>query len=125
MIMESLIFSMFVLVINLVLWLVFFYKFKTTYSPERVLKSIRVEVDKLFTEIMRTTEEDVTLIEARIAGLKDLIAQADERILLADSQIFEASCCLFIILYPSFGLQTNGVLHQRVILLLASANGFY
>ncbi len=87
MIMESLIFSMFVLVINLVLWLVFFYKFKTTYSPERVLKSIRVEVDKLFTEIMRETEEDVTLIEARIAGLKDLISQADERILMAEKEL--------------------------------------
>ena len=69
------------------MWLVFFYKFKTTYSPEKVLKSIRIEVDKLFTEIMRTTEEDVTLIEARIQGLKDLISQADERILLAENEL--------------------------------------
>ena len=85
--MEGVYFSLMILVINVILWLYFYYKFKKTYSPEKVLKSIRKEVDKLFKEIIRETEEDVSIVEARIKGLKSLIAEADERILRAENEV--------------------------------------
>ncbi len=80
-------FSLTILIINIILWLYFYYKFKKTYSPDKVLKSIRRELDKLFKEIVREAEEDVTIIEGRIKGLKSLIAEADERILRAENEV--------------------------------------
>ena len=85
--MEGAYFSLTILIINIILWLYFYYKFKKTYSPEKVLKSIRKEVDKLFKEIMRVADEDVSIIEGRIKGLKALIAEADERILRAENEV--------------------------------------
>ena len=83
--MEGVYFSLMILVINVILWLYFYYKFKKTYSPEKVLKSIRKEVDKLFKEIIRETEEDVSIVEARIKGLKSLIAKRNrEKQVLSD-----------------------------------------
>ena len=80
-------FSLTILIINIILWIYFFYKFKKTYSPDKVLKSIRRELDKLFQEIVREAENDVTIIEGRIKGLKALIAEADERILRAENEV--------------------------------------
>ena len=85
--MESVYFSATIMIINIILWLFFYYKFKKTYSPEKVLKSIRRELDKLFKDIVREAEEDVTIIEGRINGLKALIAEADERILRAENEV--------------------------------------
>ncbi|NLK46297.1 MAG: hypothetical protein GX297_06565 [Treponema sp.] len=84
--MEGVYFSAVILIINVILWLYFYYKFKKTYSPEKVLKKIRIELDKLFKEIVREAEEDVSIIEGRIQGLKSLIAEADERILRAENE---------------------------------------
>ena len=85
--MESVYFSAPIMIIIIILWLFFYYKFKKTYSPEKVLKSIRRELDKLFKDIVREAEEDVTIIEGRINGLKALIAEADERILRAENEV--------------------------------------
>jgi hypothetical protein len=85
--MEGAYFSLTILIINIILWLYFYYKFKKTYSPEKVLKSIRKEVDKLFKEIMRVADEDVSIIEGRIKGLKALIAEADDRIMRAENEV--------------------------------------
>ena len=52
-----------------------------------MLKSIRKEVDKLFKEIMRVADEDVSIIEGRIKGLKALIAEADDRIMRAENEV--------------------------------------
>lgn len=85
--MEGVYFSAVILIINIILWLYFYYKFKKTYSPEKVLKSIRKELDKLFNEIIREAEKDVTIVEGRIKGLKALIAEADDRILRAENEM--------------------------------------
>lgn len=54
-----------------------------------------------------------------------------ERILFADSQIFDASCCLFILLYPTFlsfltVISQNhfqcGILHTKIIAEYPSNN---
>lgn len=75
--------------INLFLWLVFFLRLKKTFSPQILLHDIKNEVEKLLIEINRTADEDISLIEARIKGLKALIEEADRRMLLLQGQTGE------------------------------------
>ncbi len=72
--------------VNLSLWAVFFTRLKRTFSPQVLLADIKNEVEKLLIEINKTADEDITLIEARITGLKSLIEEADKRLLLAHGQ---------------------------------------
>ncbi len=72
--------------VNVGLWIVFFLFFRSRFSPSHILREIRIEVDKLVTEISRETDRDIALIEGRIRGLKALIEEADKRILLADRE---------------------------------------
>ena len=44
------------ILLNLILWLFFYFKFKKTYSPKKVLENIASEVDKLLIEINNTTD---------------------------------------------------------------------
>ena len=82
-----LVLSVLILIINVCLWLFFYIKFKREFSSEKVLESIRREVDKLLMEIQRETENTTLLIEARIEGLKLLIDEADKRISIAEGEI--------------------------------------
>lgn len=84
--MTALYFAAVILLINIALWIFFFYKLRNEFSPARVLDQIRSELDKLLMEVMRESESNILLIEARIQGLKDLIAEADKRIRLADNE---------------------------------------
>lgn len=70
--------------INLALWLIFFIRFKKTFSPHVLLGDLKAEVDKLLIEINRTADQDITLVESRVADLKKLIEQADRRLLLLE-----------------------------------------
>lgn len=83
----SLFLSILILIVNVCLWLFFFVKFKKEFSSEKVLESIRREVDKLLMEIQRETENTTLLIEARIDGLKQLISEADKRLSIAEGEI--------------------------------------
>ncbi len=71
---------------NIALWLYFFRKYRTRFSPEHILRDIRVEVDKLITEISREADRDISLLEGRIRGLKSLIEEADRRIALGNRE---------------------------------------
>ena len=83
----SLFLSILILIVNVCLWLFFFVKFKREFSSEKVLESIRIEVDKLLKEIQRETENTTLLVEARIDGLKQLISEADKRLSIAEGEI--------------------------------------
>ncbi|MDR2897827.1 MAG: hypothetical protein LBU99_03355 [Spirochaetaceae bacterium] len=72
--------------VNIGLWIVFFLFFRSRFSPSSILREIRIEVDKLVTEISREADRDIALIEGRIRGLKALVEEADKRILLADKE---------------------------------------
>ncbi|MFI3257058.1 MAG: hypothetical protein R3Y36_02040 [Spirochaetales bacterium] len=76
-------------ILNLFLWLIFFVRLKKTFSPHVLLHDIKNEVEKLLIEINKTADEDITLIEARVKGLKSLIEEADKRILRLKDQDFE------------------------------------
>ena len=72
--------------LNLILWLFFYFKFKKTYSPKKVLENIASEVDKLLIEINNTTDRDLSLIESKIYTLREVIAQADKRVMLLEKE---------------------------------------
>lgn len=73
--------------INLVLWLILFVRLKKEFAPAVVLREIRFEVEKLIIEINKEVDQDISLIEARRSGLKELLEKIDERILLIDKKI--------------------------------------
>ena len=81
--MRSDILSIIIFVINLVLWIILFRKFKKQFSSDAILENIRLEIDKLLTEINRETDRDLTLVDGKIAELKKVMEDAERRINLA------------------------------------------
>lgn len=78
-------------VINLVLWLAFFVKFKNLFSTEDVMKKTREEYGQLMNDINRNTLENINLIDSKIEELNDAIANAERRITAAaKEESFEA-----------------------------------
>lgn len=88
--MTSTVLNIIILVINVILWLFFFVKYKRAFSPENILHSISEEVDKLLIEIDKTADRDLTLLEDKKNSLKALIDEADKRIQLAISEEHKA-----------------------------------
>ena len=74
------------MIINLILWLSFYIKFKKTFSPKKILENIASEVDKLLIEIDKTTDRDLSLLESKIQTLREVISYADKRILMAEKE---------------------------------------
>lgn len=77
-------FLLIVLVSNLLAMPVFYIFLKSRFNAEKLLREIRIEVDKLVLELGREADRDVALLESRIAGLRSLMEEANRRILLAD-----------------------------------------
>lgn len=69
-----------VAVINIILWIVFFIRFRKTFSPQNILHEIGAEVDKLCTEIDRTADMDLQLIDAKLDEIRKLLIVVDERL---------------------------------------------
>lgn len=83
--MSSILILLAVLVLNITLWIILFVRLRKEFSPDTVLYSIRDEVDKLIIEINRVADRDITLIEARRNGLKQLLDEIDKKLSLHES----------------------------------------
>ena len=79
--------AVFLLVINIFLFIFFFILLKIRFSPKRLLRDIEDELNLLYKDLQHKIDMDVSLIEDRTAFLRDMIAKADKRILLAASEI--------------------------------------
>lgn len=79
-------FAVFLLLANLTVMFVFYVRMKNRFSEKRILADIRNEVEQLITELGRETDRDVEILENRIRSLRDLMDEADRRILLADRE---------------------------------------
>lgn len=88
--MTSTVLNIIILIVNVILWLFFFVKYKRVFSPENILHSISEEVDKLLIEIDKTADRDLSLLEDKKNSLKALIDEADKRIQLAISEEHKA-----------------------------------
>lgn len=79
-------------VINLILWIVFFIKFKSLFSTDDVLQKTREQVGQLISEVNGTTLANINLIDSKIEELNDAIENAERRIKAADiEQTFRTS----------------------------------
>lgn len=74
------------LIINLVVLFAAFIRLKDRFSSARILGDIRSEIDRLIMDLGRETDRDVAILEDRIRGLRELMDEADRRILLADRE---------------------------------------
>ena len=74
------------LIINLVVLFAAFIRLKDRFSSTRILGDIRSEIDRLIMDLGRETDRDVAILEDRIRGLRELMDEADRRILLADRE---------------------------------------
>lgn len=79
-------FGLALLIINLVVMFVLYVRMKDRFSPARVLGEIRTEMDRLIQDLGRETDRDVAILEDRIRGLRELMDEADRRILLANRE---------------------------------------
>lgn len=79
-------FAVFLLLANLTAMFWFYIRMKNRFSEKRILSDIRKEVEQLVTELGRETDRDVEILESRIRALRDLMDEADRRILLADRE---------------------------------------
>ena len=52
-----------------------------------LLSQIELEIEKIVTELNRTTERNVTLIEDRIRNLTEILEQADKKIVLVNREM--------------------------------------
>lgn len=73
-------------VINLFLWFMFFHKFTKIFSTADIIENTRNELNKMIIDVNRNAERNINLIEDRIKTLKELIAEADKRVTLAQSE---------------------------------------
>ena len=78
--------ALILLVINLVVLFAAFIRLKDRFSSARILGDIRSEIDRLILDLGRETDRDVAILEDRIRGLRELMDEADRRILLADRE---------------------------------------
>lgn len=66
--------------INLVLWLVFFIKFKKLFTTEDEIQKTRQQYELLITDLNRNTLSHIDMIDMKIEELKSVIDIADRRL---------------------------------------------
>lgn len=78
-----------ILVINIVLWILFFLFIKKYFSAKGVLSDIKQEAEKIIIEINRETDNAITLMEAKISQVKDIIATVEKKVILYENTFIQ------------------------------------
>ena len=73
--------------VNLLLWFLFFKKFKKIFSTDDIIENTRTELNRMILDVNRNAERNITLIESKISDLKAIISQADSHVSLLKSEI--------------------------------------
>ena len=74
--MGTVIFISLICIVNLLLWIVFLTRFKKLFSTQ----DIRNELNRMIADINRNTAQDLSLMDAKIAELKQVLEIADKKI---------------------------------------------
>jgi hypothetical protein len=85
--MNMLMLALLVFIVNIVLWIVLFTRFKEQVSPKTVLREIRGEFDALMRDMQGEVTRDISIITDRIQDLRAIIDEADAHILLSDTEL--------------------------------------
>lgn len=75
--------AFFLIVLNIILWMVFLKKFKNLFSTDDIISSTRLEVKRMIEDVNRATVKDMDIIESQIKQLKSIIAEADRHVAMA------------------------------------------
>ena len=75
-------------VINLVLWLIFFLKFKKLFSTDDVIQKTREQYELLLNDVNRNALSNIDLIQMKIDELQSLIDIADRRLTTLNNEEF-------------------------------------
>jgi hypothetical protein len=75
-----------IFICNCAAMVIFYRVLRSRFAPQRVLKDLRSEVDKLIIDLGREADRDVAILESRIKNLRALIDEADRRILVANRE---------------------------------------
>ncbi|HNY17409.1 MAG TPA: hypothetical protein PK542_08965 [Treponemataceae bacterium] len=75
-----------IFICNCAAMVIFYRILRSRFSPQRVLRDLRSEVDKLIVDLGREADRDVAILESRIKNLRALIDEADRRILVANRE---------------------------------------
>lgn len=73
--------------INLILWLVFFLKFKQLFSTDDIIQKTRDEYELLLSDVNRNALQNINLIDMKIEELKSLIEIADRRLATVQNEV--------------------------------------
>ena len=76
-----------VCVLNVFMWIVFLVKFKRLFSTDDIVLSTREELNKMIEDLNRNTSMNVSVIDMKIAQLKEAVSEAEEKIGRAERKI--------------------------------------
>lgn len=83
------IFCVFILVVNIVMWIFCFKLFRKSFSAKGVLNDMKQEASKIILEINRQTDSAITLMEAKINQVREIIETADKKIMLYENTLIQ------------------------------------
>jgi hypothetical protein len=83
------IFCVFILVVNIVMWIFCFKLFRKSFSAKGVLNDMKQEASKIILEINRQTDSAITLMEANINQVREIIETADKKIMLYENTLIQ------------------------------------
>ncbi len=83
------IFCILILVVNIILWIFCFKVFRKSFSAKGVLNDIKQEAEKIIIEINRETDSAITLMEAKINQVRDVIDTVDKKIMLYENTLIQ------------------------------------
>lgn len=82
-------FSILLFVINIILWVFFLRIMKKSFSAKGLLGDIKQEAEKIIIEINRETDSAITLMEAKINQVKEIIDIAEKKIILYENTLIQ------------------------------------
>ena len=75
-----------IFICNCAAMVIFYRILRSRFSPQRVLRDLKSEVDKLIVDLGREADRDVAILESRIKNLRALMDEADRRVLVANRE---------------------------------------
>ena len=70
----------FLCIFNVVMWMVFLWKFKKLFTTDNVIEETRVQYNNLIADMNKNTRNNIVVIEDRIRSLKALVSDAEKKI---------------------------------------------
>lgn len=74
-------------ILNVILWIILFIKFKDIFSTKRTLEETHEALNSMLISINRNADRNITLLEEKIREVKAVTEEAEKRIALMKSEV--------------------------------------